>query len=83
MRGRGCVDCRNDLDCRGGEVCHAGACLPGCMTSDDCGPTGICRDSVCITRQCTESPECRGGELCRDGVCVPIGRGVKSSSNDW
>ncbi|NNL65974.1 MAG: hypothetical protein HKP30_07025 [Myxococcales bacterium] len=83
-------ECRNDLDCRPGEVCELAGrgcdtptCVPGCHENEQCGESQACQDVVCVTCPCPglcvdlpPEPECRNDLDCGDGeVCELGGRG--------
>jgi len=72
-----CVECKDDDDCSGGEVCSSNECVaPSCSTHDDCSnPLPICDSGDYECRICLNSSECVAtGDtikiLCSSGQCV-------------
>lgn len=65
--------CTSSLECGEGDVCAAGACVPGeggCTGDDDCTGDTYCCDMDCLPP----------GETA--GVCVPFGTPPKGDTND-
>lgn len=67
-----CIECRDDTDCAGSEVCVQGQCS-ACDPTDDSGCSGttpICDDATRTCRGCTAS-DCVAPQTCADtGECV-------------
>lgn len=63
-----CVECFNDLECKGkNNVCFAGKCV-ACRTHSDCGPGAHCTAGLC--RECVSDLECMTGSTCDGYRCV-------------
>lgn len=51
---------------------------PGCTTDDECGPTEVCRNTLCldpcaVINPCAPSAECQVSPPPPDLVCLPHG----------
>jgi Cys-rich repeat protein len=55
-----CVACLSDAQCHAGELCKAGACVPGCSATHSC-PTGKqCQLSTGTCVECVDDTGCSG-----------------------
>jgi hypothetical protein len=79
--------CGDDRDCSLGEICSAGTCSAGgvstCVTDLDCDPgqNEVCNAGICAARNtntsgdtCTATADCAISEFCNTavGVCSPL-----------
>jgi len=77
-----CQQCRDEHDCKTGEVCNKGRCEPGkkaCSDDSQCGQDQSCIDGVC--KACASNDECGAGGKCDHGRCqrAPAGAGGDKS----
>ncbi|MCA9537823.1 MAG: hypothetical protein KC620_02980, partial [Myxococcales bacterium] len=66
------IECAEDLDCRGGQVCLDGICTdppPECANDGDCPDGEVCQDGRCFA--CFVDDDCGPNAACVDGECVP------------
>jgi len=76
--------CVRDKDCAAGELCEAGACIPGkpaepedtsdweCRSDKDCPGDDICQAHKCTPAMpCKSDKDCPGEDLCNGGLCIP------------
>jgi hypothetical protein len=66
-----CVECSQDEDCPGDEICESGVCgPPECSDDPDCPEGEVCVDGRCESEdECSENEDCPEGEECVDGEC--------------
>lgn len=62
--------CRSHDDCPFGERCQELSCVPGCVTSADCGASATCEQGVCEPAVCEDTRlDCPAATTCENGVC--------------
>ena len=65
-----CV-CASDEDCRSGEVCDDGVCIPDrCTGDDDCQVHFLCTDGECLPDSCEVDDDCSDDLICENERCV-------------
>jgi peptidoglycan-associated lipoprotein len=65
-----CQQCRNDGDCKPGQICNKGRCeaaKKSCSADGDCPPDQSCIDGAC--KPCSSDSECGEGGKCSNGRC--------------
>ena len=77
------LECFNDRGCPEGGSCVDHRCRD-CVTSDACGPHGVCRNNNCVGVECTRPAQCAFDQTCDENHCVPFcedGRTLVSASD--
>jgi hypothetical protein len=66
-----CVQCLDDSDCKGSDVCSAGKCAPEqeCSDSRDCGGSQVCDEKLQVCVDCVTSDDCKSGQACQSHQC--------------
>lgn len=86
------IDCQNNTDCDGDDVCEDGQCVPdGSGGGEDCdleaadctGDTPFLDDQSCQCVECAGSADCDGDdEQCVDGFCTDDDGGGGDNGGD-
>jgi len=76
--------CVRDKECPAGNVCEAGACIPGkpvepedtssweCKADNNCPEDRFCYEHKCLLAvACKNDKECQGEDVCDAGLCIP------------
>lgn len=64
-------NCKNDDDCKDGELCVSNQCQQ-CREDGDCELGQTCVEGACREAGfCNASSDCAEGQVCRDAVCSP------------
>lgn len=64
------VDCEDNSQCVGGEVCRGRLCREACGIDDACtGPLPVCDEGLGICVACTDDQDCGADEACLDNTC--------------
>ena len=69
-----CKQCRDDAQCKAGEVCRDNGCAakPECGSDRDCAAGLRCQQARCVA-ECSEASaaaDCGAGRRCRAGRCA-------------
>lgn len=66
-----CVQCLDDSDCKGSDVCSAGKCAPEqeCSDSRDCSGSQVCDEKLQVCVDCVTSDDCKSGQACQSHQC--------------
>lgn len=82
------AQCSKDSDCKSGEYCKNGVCVPKGEIGDSCRKSdgsecesGICSGGVCI--ECESDKDCDSDEYCSLGECLNKKAAGNSCSEDY
>ncbi|RMG15965.1 MAG: hypothetical protein D6729_11585, partial [Deltaproteobacteria bacterium] len=68
----GSCTCTGPADCKQGEVCQSGTCVPApCTSNTECQAPLVCDTSTgkCIPPPCQTDADCNAGYTCTAGTC--------------
>ncbi len=80
----GLRSCRENDDCRGGEICAEKICRTFCREASDCKETESCLERACIPNEpadgdelepdgpCKDDNDCGGGQVCSNEFCRSV-----------
>jgi hypothetical protein len=67
-----CVQCVDESDCQGAEICSSGLCKApqDCNDSRDCSGDLVCNETTGVCVDCVSSRDCKTGLGCVNNTCV-------------